>query len=400
VTTGHATPTWRTPGVPALLAMTMAGFSGYAVLLPVVPLWAAHGGAGSTGAGAANGVLLLLTVITQSFVPGMLRKRGWGPVLLTGMLLLGLPSLGHMASQALLPTLVLCGVRGVGFGVLTVAAASAIAELVPASQRGAAIGAYGLAVAGPQVFLMPLAPWASEFVGFWLVFVVGAIPVLGCVAAFPLARALRRAASPRDVGRPPTSLRARNTTYRRLLGPMLILSGATLAGGVLVTFTPQMTGSSVVAGQGLVVFTAMAALCRWRIGSLADKYGAQPFLWPLILVTALGLAFTAFGIADPADTRVLALLPGMAMVGVGYGGLQNLTLYIAFQRVERHDFGVASAVWNGVFDVGMGLGAVLAGIIAAETSFSLALAAGAAYSFATLPVALQRTLLGRQRQRN
>ena len=32
---------WRAPGMPALIAMTALGFSGYAVLMPVAPLWAA-----------------------------------------------------------------------------------------------------------------------------------------------------------------------------------------------------------------------------------------------------------------------------------------------------------------------------------------------------------------------
>lgn len=36
-------------GTPDLLAMTTLGFSGYALLLPVSPLWAAHGGAGQLG---------------------------------------------------------------------------------------------------------------------------------------------------------------------------------------------------------------------------------------------------------------------------------------------------------------------------------------------------------------
>src|SRR5690606_15298051 len=71
----------RTPGLPLVLAMTFLSFSGYAALLPVAPLWVVHGGAGSVGAGMVNGVLMLVTVLTQLVIPTALRRFGWGPVL-------------------------------------------------------------------------------------------------------------------------------------------------------------------------------------------------------------------------------------------------------------------------------------------------------------------------------
>lgn len=185
-TTPQRTSVWRTPGVPALLVMTAAGFSGYAALLSVAPLWAVHGGAGSAGAGAVNGVLLGFTVLTQPFVPRALRRAGWGPMMVLGLLLLGIPSLLHPLTDALGLTLAFSAVRGLGFGILTVTGSAAVAELVPAPQRGAAIGAYGLAIAVPQLVLLPLGPWMATEVGFWAVFAAGALPLMGCAPALAL----------------------------------------------------------------------------------------------------------------------------------------------------------------------------------------------------------------------
>lgn len=380
---------WRAPGIPALLAMTMAGFSGYAAMLPVAPLWATHGGAGSAGAGAVNGVLMLFTVLTQPIVPAAIRRFGWGPTLVTGLVLLGLPALAHMVTDALAPTLVLSAVRGLGFGVLTVTGSAAVAELVAPAQRGRAIGAYGLAIAGPQLALLPAAPWVAETVGFWVVFVVSACPLLGCLPALALARMLPQ--RPHDHAERRRKLHGGNgATYRRLLRPMVLLLGVTLAGGALITFVPHMTSSSVLTTVSLLVLTATAALSRWGIGGLADQHGAQPFLWPLVLLSAAGMAGTAWAVRDHAATDAAALLAGMAVVGLCYGGLQNLTLVLAFQAVDRRDYGVASAVWNVGFDAGTGLGAVLVGLIAATTSFPVALLVGAGLSLTTLPLALSR----------
>lgn len=371
--------------MPALLLTTSAGFSGYAVLLPVAPLWAVHGGAGTGGAGAVNGVLMLFTVLTQPFVPRALRRFGWGPVLVAGVLLLGLPSLAHLVTDDLVAVLGLSAVRGLGFGVITVVGSAAVAELVPPARRGAAIGAYGLAIAVPHLLLLPAGPWLAEQAGFWLVFALGTLPVLGCLPALALGRHL---STPHDEeGGPPEH---RGQVVARLLRPMALLLGVTLAGGALLTFAPQLVDEAALATAGLLLLTATAALTRWRIGSLADRYGAQPFLWPLVVATAAGLGLTAYAIEATSVTRAVAFLVGVALVGGCYGALQNLTLVLSFRAVERRDYGVASAVWNIGFDAGTGLGAVVVGAVAAGYSFPTALLVAACFSLATLPLALLR----------
>jgi predicted MFS family arabinose efflux permease len=171
---------------------------------------------------------------------------------------------------------------------------------------------------------------------------------------------------------------------------MALLLGVTLAGGALITFTPQMTSDSALTTGGLLLMTATAALSRWRFGGLADRHGAHSFLWPLVILTAAGMAGTAWAVRDPAATDAAVLLTGMAVVGVCYGGLQNLTLVVAFQAVTRRDYGMASAVWNVGFDAGTGLGAVLVGLVAAGASFPVALLVAAGLSITTLPLALGR----------
>ncbi|MES9556102.1 MULTISPECIES: hypothetical protein [unclassified Streptomyces] len=93
---------------------------------------------------------------------------------------------------------------------------------------------------------------------------------------------------------------------------------------------------------------------------------------------------------SPEETGVVPLLAGMALVGISYGGLQNLTLVDAFAAVDRRSSGIASAVWNIGFDAGTGVGALLVGYLATGASFSLALTVTAALSLATLPLALTR----------
>ncbi len=373
--------------MPALLATTALGFAGYAVLLPVAPLWAVEGGVDAAGAGLVTGIFMFCTVLGQLFVPAALHRFGWGAVLVVGLTLLGAPSLLHLVSAELLPVLAIAAVRGAGFAVLTVAGSSAVAELVEPARRGRAIGAFGLAIAGPQLVLLPMAPLVAEIVGYWAVFLAGALPLIAIIPAVRLARHLH--ASHHDPGAPEHAAAAnRFGALRALAPPVGVLLGVTLAGGALLTFVPQLVdGAAVMAA--LVFVTATAAAARWLVGGLADRVGTHRLLWPFVLATVAGLLLVAWSVSPGAPTTPL-LLAGAALVGLSYGALQNLTLGEAFAVVPRRDSVFASTVWNIGFDTGTGIGAVVVGALAAGLSFQVAFIAAAAIVLVTVPLALMR----------
>jgi MFS family permease len=385
--------------MPALLILTAAGFAGYAVLLPVAPLWAVRGGADEAGSGLVNGVLLFVTILTQGFVPRLLRRFGAAFVLSVGLALLGGPSLLLLISDDLWWILALSAVRGIGFGILTVCGSAAVAHLVRPARHGAAIGVYGAAIAVPQVVLLPIGPWLADTVGFWAVFALGTLPLLGIGFAPALAHAWRDTIDTPDhsgedgvgtVGAVGDGTGRRQWMPRGLLRPMLLLLAVTLAGGALITFAPQMVSAPAATTGGLALLTITAAISRWGIGGLADRHGTRPFLWPLVLATSVGLILVAFAVSDPSATQVPVFLCGMALSGVAYGGLQNLTLLLSLNAVQRKDYDTASAVWNIGFDAGTGVGSILIGSLAARLAFAPALLVAAAISLATLPLALLR----------
>ncbi|AZN31021.1 MFS transporter [Flaviflexus salsibiostraticola] len=365
--------------MPLVVAMTALAFSGYSALMPVAPLWAAQGGADAGGVGLVNGMLMLTTVLTQLMVPAALRRFGWESVLVTGTLFLGLPTAGLFFGDSLGLILLVSGLRGIGFGIITVTGSALIAELVDPMRRGEAIGVYGLAVAAPQILFISTGPWFAERFGFETMFAVGLLPILGAVPAYILGRRMERL--PKPLERAP---------YRNLLRPILLLLAVTLAGGAIITFLAQMVSAPWMAMVALLHLTVFAAASRWRLGGLADEFGARRFVWPLVVATTIGMALIAFSVREET-TQIAVLLMGTSLVGIGYGGLQNLTLLIAFDGVKRAHYGSASAAWNIGFDAGTGIGSVAIGAIAAGSSFSTAILVGGAISLLTLPLAIRRT---------
>lgn len=176
-----------------------------------------------------------------------------------------------------------------------------------------------------------------------------------------------------------------------MLLPIAALLTITCIGGAVLTFAPAMlqnTGSIVAA---LLALTGLGALGRWLIGGFADRWGAHRFIAPLLGVAALGALAVAWALFISPD-GMAPLLIGAALLGLAYGGLQNVTLVDAFAAAGARGRDAVSVVWNAGFDVGTGLGATLVGVLATASSFSKSFVVLAAVAAA---VAVAVAVLGR-----
>jgi hypothetical protein len=360
--------------MPWLLGSATLWFSGFALLLPVAPLWVIRGGSDDLGAGLVTGVMMACTVLAQLSMRRVLAGLGWRWTLVLGSVLLGLPALGHLVTDGLGAVTALAALRGPGFGVVTVCGATAVAAFVEPGRRGRAIGAYGLAIAAPQVVLTPAAPWLAERVGFGFVFVLAVLPALAIPLAWPIARAVGDSdRAPADDAGDGAGDGAAAALWRAVSGPVAALVVITASGGAILTFTPRILVSPALGFAGLLAFTGAAAASRWGAGGIADRFGATAAIAPLLFTGALGLAAIGLKADSVHDAPGRALvLSGLLVTGVAYGGLQSVTLAQAFTAAGEAARSSVSIAWNLSFDAGTGLGAFTAGAIATATSYSVA----------------------------
>jgi len=349
-----------------MLASTLLCFSGYALLLPVVPLWVERGGSGAFGSGATTAVLMATTVATQLAVPWLLVRIGHRWVLAAGSALLGAPAPFLALSPELAPVLALSAVRGVGFGLATVAGSALVAELVPREQHGRAAGRYGLAVGVPQLVLLAVGVAAVERFGFTAVFVVaGAAPVLGAL----LVPGIRM---PGPSSAAPAGPRPRWGT-RSALVPALAMITCSVAQGGLITFLPlAVPGAGLLVPAALLATAAGALLGRLVAGELVDRLGwGGRLLVPGMLLTAAGMG------AEVVGGGALVVV-GAAAVGFGFGMVQNDSLTLLFAAFGSSGYGAASALWNIAYDAGTGVGALGLGAVAEPFGYPAAFATAAA----------------------
>ena len=257
-------------------------------------------------------------------------------------------------------------VRGVGFGILTVTGSAVVGHLAPPGAAGA--DGRGLRARGrraqPGAAARP-ACRRSTLVGFAPVLLRG-----GAAAARHPGRARPRPPRPAHTGpgrapvpgarRPatgPAAAPAAGGLLAAVVPPTAVLLAATMAGGALLTFLPQVT-SSGTAGLALLLMGPRPPrrASAPATSPMPDPAAASGWLAPLLVVTAAG--HDGLRLGRPATAPTGWLLVGALLCGTGYGALQNLTLVSAFHRAGPGRVDETSTLWNVGFDGGTALGAV------------------------------------------
>ncbi|WP_433505689.1 MFS transporter [Pseudonocardia halophobica] len=373
----------RTAAFRLMLVVTVLGFGGHALLLPVLPLWVSRAGTGEFGAGTTTGVLMATTVATQLAVPALLRRVGYRVVLGAGLVLLGAPAPFLLFTAELGPVLLISAVRGVGFGLLTVAGSALVAELVPPAEHGRATARYGYAIGIPQLFLLPLGVATVDLLGFAGVFLAAGIaPLLGA-AAVPFLRTGRPVRAEPRVQDPAELGTEMVRSWRAGTGPMAAMLACSLAQGGLVTFLPLVApAASAAAPLALFAVAVGGILGRGLAGGLVDRRGAGRLLLPGTLLAAVGMGVEVLSVGGAGWLLVV----GAFAVGGGFGLVQSDSLVSLFAVAGPARYGAASAAWNIGFDAGTGAGSSGLGAIAEPFGFRAAFGAAALLLLAVLPL--------------
>lgn len=346
-----------------MLLMTVAGFTGFFVTLSALPAHVASAGGSTASAGATTTVMLAATVLFQPVVPAMLRRLSTPATVAVGLVALGLPAPLLIWANSGAGLYLICVLRGAGFAVFTVAGAFMTSEIAPPGRHGEVAGLYGLAAAIPNVVMVPLGVLLLHTVGFWPIAMLAGVPALGATLA--LSAGWRRAVPEPSRATCDGLLSKGGAVARRAIArsllPAAVLCATTIAGGAVVTILP-IARAEVLATVGLLVFAVSGALARWQAGVQVDRPGRTWLLPGACALTIAGLLVLAAGLSEQSDAVVLV---ACALLGIGYGAVQSLTLVVSFARTSSRERSVASAVWNGAFDAGTATGAFLIGALGA-----------------------------------
>jgi MFS family permease len=347
----------------ALLAFIAVGAA-----LPVLPTYVRGPlGAGNVAVGVVVGSFSLTSVFCRPLAGRLADRRSRRLVLTAGALAMALGGMLYLLADSV-PTLV--GARlvvGMGEGSLYTAGAAWAVDLAPLERQGFALGLFGLAVWGG----LSVGPLAGEL----LRTSAGYDAVWTLTAALPFAAALIAAALPAparavSMGAPPDA-RSLFPRAARRPGAALALANfgyAALAGFVVLDLRARGVGggAGVFTAFALAVFASRLVLSR-----VPDRIGGRAAAGCAAIIEALGLVIIALA------GSLSSALVGAVVVGVGFSMLFPALALMVVGEVGAERRGSALGAFTAFFDIGVGLGAPLAGAIAALAGYPAVFLAGA-----------------------
>jgi MFS family permease len=359
-------------------AAEFTSLTSFFLLLSVMPMLATAAGASSSGAGLITGSLLLGTVAAEAVAARGIQRLGYRTMIVTGAVLLGVPSLALLIPEPPAVLLAVSLVRGAGFGLCGVATGALTASLLPPDRRGEGLGLLGLVAGVPAVIALPAGVWLA---GHHLYTAVAALAAVAGLLPVATIRWLpRRGEAPGTASGTASGAHPRSRCGPALRLP-LIFAAATIAAGVVDSFLPLAKGiPASLCSVALLVQSIVATLSRWQAGRHGDRFGHAKLLIPALVVSALGLA-AMLGLSSP-----VLIMAGMVLFGGGFGIIESATLALMLEQLPEAQ---ASARWNLAYDAGYGAGPAVFGLFATATGYPVAFALTGIVVLAVVPAALR-----------
>ena len=340
-------------------------FGSFYYLLSTLQYYVLKLGGSVASVGLIMGLFTLVAVALRPIVGQLLDSHGRRLLLLAGIVIILVSFVIYPFVQALWWVILVRVLHGIGWAVVPVAASTLVADVVPAKRRGEALGYYSnfmdvAMAAGPFVGVLLL-----QYGGFQAVFMGAAITLLPALATVGAVRERYQ----------PTPDRAKSPLLSRpSLLPGLVMMAGSIGYGCVVSFLPTLVLHRGITGQILgisdyafyyLIYAVTLLLTRGPWGRLSDRHGRKAAIIPGMLLLAAGTFLLAFTWSFP-----LLLLVGV-VYAAGFGSAQPAILAWTVDRAGHSDRGAAISTFFMAFDGGLGLGALIMGMVIQDFSYQV-----------------------------
>jgi predicted MFS family arabinose efflux permease len=337
--------------VVQLFGATGAFFLSISMLLPTLPLYVRDLGGSPIEVGIIIGAFSVGVLLARPFAGRAVDRGGRRKVLLLGALVAAAVAPFYLitAFAALVAVRV---VHGAGLSAFTSASTVLVADLAPAGRRTEFLGWLSTSgivafAIGPVIGIEVAQRW-----GWIALFVLVSICGLAAVVcATGLSRPATLHGSERRVDYRAAILR------REVVVPTVTMLLVISAHGGVFTFLPLMLEERLSFNFGLyfLVYSSASLCVRIVAGWLSRRIGDGPMIWGGLGLYAAGIFLMPL-VQDSATMVISAVL-----FGLGFGMYQPAIYSMVADAASDRARGMVLSVLLGAFDLGMGIGGLVAG---------------------------------------
>ncbi len=331
------------------------------ILIPTLPIFLSRLGTAETKIGILIGASSVFSVVMRPLVGRALLSIPERNFMFGGALLLTLCSIAYIFFYSFWPFLLIRVFHGFGFALFYTASTTYIANISPEEHRGQSISYFFLAFN----FAFALAPTFGMFLlnqfNFTLLFLVCA--ALSLCSLFLSTRLGKRASKRVESS---SSEEDRSLLSTKALPPAILAFFTHIIWGALTAFFPLYALEHGMSNPGLffAAFALMLILGRMFGGRILDLYRKEKILFPCLLTYIIATLLLAFSETTPMFLLV-AIIWG---AGNAFAFPAFVALAIDLAGASR---GPALGTFTALSDLGVGLGAVIMGVVLRLTNFQI-----------------------------
>lgn len=328
------------------------------ILIPTLPIYLARRGAAEAEIGILIGISSVSSLILRPFIGRALSRIPERNFMLGGALLFILCSIAYILLPPFWPFLMIRVLQGFGFALFYTASTTFIANISPEAHRGQSLSYFFLAFN----FAFALAPSFGMFLinrfNFTFLFLVCA--ALSLCSLFFSTRLKKRGENAPEA--PLTE--DRSFLSRKALPPAIMAFFTHIIWGVLTAFFPLYALEHGMSNPGLffAAFAVMLILGRTFGGRILDLYSREKVILPCLLTYIMATVILSFSKTTPMFILVAVIW--------GAGNAFAFPAFVAYAiDLAGPSRGPALGTFTALSDLGVGLGAVIMGIVLRLTNF-------------------------------
>ncbi|MDR2443296.1 MAG: MFS transporter [Deltaproteobacteria bacterium] len=352
--TKDGVPKLWTSGFIAFVCLNIFIFLGFDVLLPTLTLYLESHGHSRDVIGRIFSFFMIAAIIMRMIAPRLVLLIKPFLLVRLGLCVGGLSVIGYFFAHSAPAASAVRFLHGLGFGVASTVLTALAAQIIPAHRMAQGMGFLGLGT----ILTLALGPsagiWLKDNLGYLPMFVVvSGIYLTGLVWTFKMPD-LALTPPPEGKRKPKLVLLSRLALAPSLLMFMIGISISSVAIYLALYFNEVG-----LAYSGWYFGLSTIGICFSRLfsGRIQDRFGHRFVITPAIILMS-GAVMVIPRISGPLSLFVAALMWGLA-AGSLFPSIQALS----FSKIPAHGrTEVAASIFN-AFDLGMGTGSVVFGLI-------------------------------------
>ncbi|MGF6352374.1 putative MFS family arabinose efflux permease [Paenibacillus sp. 4624] len=340
-------------------------FMAFEMLLPTLPLFVSSLGGNASQIGLVTGIFMFSAILIRPFTSVLATKMNKKFLLIIGIAICALATGAYYLSSGIGIILVLRVIHGFGFGLATTYFATIATENIPKSRRGEGMGYFGVGETvaisvGPLIgtSLLLQYNYQSLFLGGMCIL------LLALLMTVFVSRNSQTESEDNPSGHLAASVKL---IEKKVLFPSLLILMVGVAAGSIMSFVALFAaekGFSNIAWFFFIVAIA-SFVVRLFSGTMFDRLGPGSVLLPSAVFAIAGLLVLIL-----SQNQIHFLIAG-ALYGFGFGAIFPAIQTWCVNLVEEHEHENAMASFFNFFDLGIGGGSLVLGLVASAFSYAV-----------------------------